>query len=428
MQAAIKASPIMPLRTNRVVILIVVSCFFFYEFAMINIFDVLEVPIRAHYHLTGAQIGLLASLYFYTDMAMIFPASTLLDRYSPRKLITLAMFTCSIGILMVALVSNLYLLAAARLLMGLGGGFCFVGCIRIGANWFQSKHMGRVSGFIVTMGMLGGVMVHAPLALLIDMIGWRWSLIVVAIIGFTITTAIWLVVRDAPEGEKLAIQLRTQKLHQMGVLKSMKLALKHPQNWFCGLYTSLINIPIFMLGALWGVPFLHRVYGLDVVTAALISGMLFFGSMFGSLAAGLTSDLMGRRRRPMLLGAVLSIMTILIIIFVHINNEAFLIVMFFLLGFFTSSQIISYAAVAESNSPMITGTAVGIVSLMAVAGGAVIQPLFGWLLGLGGKQVIGGIVYYSVHNYKTTLWLVPLSFLIAMVLAALVKETYCRRQ
>lgn len=415
------------LRRNSFVVLCVTSLFFFYEFAMTNIFDVLEAPIRQHYHLSGTAIGFLASLYFYTDMAMIFPAGMLLDRYSPRKLITLAMVTCSIGVLMVAMVSNVYLLGFARLLMGLGGGFCFVGCIRVAANWFKPKRMGRVSGFIVTMGMLGGVMVHAPLAYLMSLVGWRMALIVVAIIGFAISAAIWLVVRDAPEGKQFEIQFRTRELQQTGVLKSLFLALKSRQNWFCGLYTSLLNIPIFMLGALWGVPFLVRVYGFDAVTAALISGMLFFGSMFGALAAGFVSDLMGRRRRPMIWGGVLSILTVFVIMFVRVDSELFLIVMFFLLGFITSTQIISYATVAESNSPMITSTAVGIVSLMAVGGGAVIQPLVGWLLGLGGTTTVHGVTYYAVNSYLNALWLIPFCFVIGIILAAFLKETYCRR-
>ena len=42
------------------------------------------------------------------------------------------------------------------------------------------------------------------------------------------------------------------RLRIIGYWRSMRLAFTNPQNWLCGIYTSLLNLPIFIFGGLWG--------------------------------------------------------------------------------------------------------------------------------------------------------------------------------
>lgn len=415
-------------RLYPILILVITSLFFFFEFGIINIFDVLQIPISHAYHLTPGQSGFLDSLYFYTDVAMIFPAGMLLDRYSPKVLIIIALLTCAAGLWSIAMFHSLTILAISRLVMGLGGGFCFAGCMRIAANWFSANTMGRASGLIVTMGMLGGFVAQGPAQDLVDAVGWRFATDIVALIGVLIAVLIAIVVRNAPEATKDLVIHRAKTLQELGVFKSLGMILRKPQNWLAGLYTSLINMPIFMLGGFLGVELLVNLYGYRHSTAAWITGMLFFGSVFGSLAAGWFSDWMKRRRRPMLIGGLLSLAMVLLMIFDMVHNTWLLAILFFALGFFTSAQIISYAFVAETNSPMVTSTAVGIISILAVGGGAVIQPLSGWLLGQGKTTMHLGKAVYSHAAYTHVLWLIPACFVVAIVLACFLRETFCRQQ
>ena len=416
------------IKSNSVLILIVTSLFFFYEFGIINIFDVLQQPISHVYNLTPGESGFVSSLYFYTDLLMIFPAGMLLDRYSPKLLIILALLTCAGGLFCIAVSHSLALLAVSRLVMGLGGGFCFAGCIRVAANWFNAEHMGRASGVIVTIGMLGGAVSQGPMQNLVNMMGWREAVIVVAMIGLVIALLIAVLVQNAPIGSKKRVAERAKHLQELGVWASLKMILRVRQNWLAALYTSLINMPIFMLGGFLGIAMLMRLYNYDHETAAWIASMLFLGAVFGSIAAGVISDWMHRRRRPMLIGGLLSLAAIFSVQFTVTHDTMLLATLFFALGFFTSAQIISYAFVAETNSPMVTSTAVGIISVLAVGGGAIIQPLSGWMLSLGTKTMEHGKAVYSSGAYQSTLWLIPVCFVAAIILASFIKETYCKQQ
>lgn len=99
----------------------------------------------------------------------------------------------------------------------------------------------------------------------------------------------------------------------------------------------------------------------------------------------------------------------------------------FALGFFTSAQIISYPLIAESNSPALTSTALGIASVLIMGGGAVFAPLFGWLLNLyWDHRIVNGVAHYSIHNFYHAMLILPLTALLSLLFACLVKETHCK--
>ncbi|MDF2940869.1 MAG: major facilitator family transporter [Gammaproteobacteria bacterium] len=408
-------------------IVFVASLFFFYLLGLFNIFDSLESYIAAEYSLSPVKMGLVSSLDFYTNIMFLIPAGILLDRYSPRKIICCAVLALATGVMMIALSHSLTMLVLARLLMGMSGSFSLMSGIRVAANWLDSHHMARAVGFIVAMGMFGGFMAQAPMTMLIDHIGWRHALAVVGIMGYVIMLLVWLFVRDMPSHRVEIGANRVQMLNELGVLKSLKLALLSRQNWLCGLYTGLMNLPIYMLGALWGIPYLMQVDGLSDTVAANIAGMLFIGSMVGSPLAGWVSDQMNRRRLPMLIGAVLALIIIEITIHGDFTGTTALLTLFFLLGLITSAQVISYPTVVESNPSSVTGTATSCISMSCLGGGLIIQPLFGYMLTMRGhSQLIDGVMNYPAANYIFALNALPVAFVISFVLAWFVKETYCK--
>lgn len=414
---------------KAILMLLVTSLFFFYEFGLNNIFNVLESPIATSYHLGSASMGFVASLYLYANLIFLIPAGALLDRFSPRKLITAAMFFCSTGVWLVAISNDLWLLMVARFVMGIGGGFCFVGCMRIAVNWFQPKHLATASGVIVTMGMLGGFMVQTPFVWLIGATGWRVGLWIVAFAGYGIMLLIWLVVRDCPKHLTQSIHMRAQTLRSFGVLSSLKQTLGKRQNWACAIYGGCMNIPIAILGAVWGVPYLSHVYALSDAQAATITGMLFIGTMIGSPLMGLLSDRIGLRKPLMITGAVIAIALSMGMIFLVHSSFKLLIILYLFLGIITSTQVLSYPTVAESNAPEVAGTATSIISMMMVIGGIIGQPLYGVLVSLGWSgDMLNGTPVYASSSYFHAIFIVPVIFVLALAMTFWIKETRCQQK
>jgi MFS family permease len=152
--------------------------------------------------------------------------------------------------------------------------------------------------------------------------------------------------------------------------------------------------------------------------------MLFLGALIGGPFIGWCSDKLGLRVLPMKIGVMASIVILVITIFCPVPLAAMK-VLFFLLGFFTAAQIISYALVAESSPSSLTATAVGVVSLFVQGGYIVYQNIFGLLLTAHGEmQMLNGTPVYSLADYQHAALILPLGLLLAYFALSGLKETH----
>jgi len=415
-----------PLQLDNVkawIVIISASLFFFYEFVQMNMFNTINTDLMRAFDLTATQISNISAFYFYADVIFLFPAGIILDHFSTRKVIVTALTVCTLATVALSFVNSYQWMAAMRALSGMGAAFCFLSAMRLATRWFSSKHLALVAGVIVTMAMLGGMVAQTPLAILNREFGWRHTILFDGLLGIVFIAIILWQVRDFPPGSH-ELEHSEKVLHKMGFWHSVFSAWQNPQNWLAGLYTSFLNLPILVIGALWGAQFLKQVHHLNAEQAGTISMMLFLGTIIGSPVLGWISDAMKKRKRPMIICAILSIIVVLAIMYLPGLNFWMLLILFLLLGFITSVQIISYPLIAESNPNALTGTAVGWAAVLIMGGGAFGQPLFGWLLDKhwsGSK--IHGIPFYSAADYHFAWMLFPIMFAIALFITFFIRET-----
>ena len=194
----------------------------------------------------------------------------------------------------------------------------------------------------------------------------------------------------------------------------------------------MMNLPISLLGGIWGILLLTHVYGLSSMQASYVTSLLFFGTIIGSPFFGWLSDKMQRRKRPMLIGCLLSLLFMLMLIYQSGLSLSALMVLFLLLGFTTSTQIISYPYIAESTQPMLTATSVSVASFVVMGGQGVFQPFFGYLMDIHAKAGTNahilqqGISVYAAADFHFAMLIFPASFLVAFLSIFLLKETYCK--
>jgi len=152
--------------------------------------------------------------------------------------------------------------------------------------------------------------------------------------------------------------------------------------------------------------------------------MIFIGSILGCPLAGGLSDMMGRRKPLMILGAVATFLTVIPLFLGVVLSETMLSILFFMLGLFTSTQVISYPLISESNRINNTGAATGIASVIIMGGGGVGQVLFGWLM-----QYHAGVATqdYTVADFQFAMWIFPIATIVALVMVLFTRETFCKR-
>ncbi|HLB58399.1 MAG TPA: MFS transporter, partial [Gammaproteobacteria bacterium] len=131
------------------------ASFFFYGFIQLNLFNAINTQLMQAFHLNAPQLGQLASMYFYANAIFLFPAGILLDRFSTKKLLVIAVLLCTVGTFIFGLASSYSVAAIGRFIVGTGAAFSFLSCIRLASRWFPPSKMALVTGIVVTMAMLG---------------------------------------------------------------------------------------------------------------------------------------------------------------------------------------------------------------------------------------------------------------------------------
>lgn len=412
------------------IVVLTAALFFFYEFIQLNLFNSINVPLMRDFGLDAVQLGQLSSMYFYANAIFVLPAGILLDRFSTKRILLIAVAISTIGTFLFAIAGSQILAAVGRFLVGMGAAFCFLSCIRIASRWFPPNRMAFVTGLVVVMAMLGGLMAQTPFALLTNYVGgWRHAVLIDSLLGVVIFLAVFYIIQDRPPDAQEEAKNDKAQLEKMGLWRCIKAAALNPQNWLGGLYTSLMNLPVFLLGALWGMHFLVTVHHITLVQASYATTLFFVGVMIGSPVFGWFSDKIGRRVLPMKIGGVVSLLVMLFLIFMPGLSLTTLIFLFFLVGFVTSSQVLSYPTIAELNPIYLTSTAVSIDSTCIMVSGFIFQPFFGWVMELGGKhEVVNGITLYNAQDFNHAMLIMPVAFVIALIVTFFMKETYCKAQ
>src|SRR5262249_39047600 len=142
--------------------------------------------------------------------------------------------------------------------------------------------------------------------------------------------------------------------------------------------------------ALWGVPFMVAAYGISTQAASAALAMTWVGIGVGSPLIGWWSDHIGQRCLPLIVSAVLGVLSLVVVIYVPNLPTFLLYVSLFVLGLAASGQSLAFGVVKDNNHPSVTGTAIGFNNMATVAGGALFQPLVGIFLQLNWDGVMQG--------------------------------------
>ncbi len=406
------------------IIFLLSSSFFFYKYLLQVSPSVMTQELMHTFNLSGLQLGNLAAFYFYTYLLMQLPAGLLIDRFSPKRLMTLAITVCALGVLLFAEAKYLGMAEFGRLLIGLGGAAAVIGTTKFISLWFPAKQFALISGLMMTLGMLGAVCAQAPLSLLMNHFGWRGSALILAIIGFCIAVLFLFIARD----KTIADEPQQQPHETHRVLQGLWQIMKNRHSWSISIYSGLAFAPISAFGGLWGVPYLMEVYHLDKTVIASLTSLIFIGFAIGSPIAGWLSDYIQRRKVIMASGTILSLVAILLVLYVPLTT-VLLGIMLFAMGFFTGFFFVSFAHMREMNNPLLSATSIGFINMFNAMCGAFSEPLIGKLLDMGWTHLTrNGIRIFSLHDYHIALLTLPLCLIVSLVALLITKETHCQQQ
>ena len=373
---------------------------------------------------SGALLGLLSSAYFYPYALMQLPAGLLSDSWGPRRSISLFFTVAFVGSVMLGLAGSVLWALIGRTLVGVGVAMLFVPTMKVLAEWFRVKEFATMTAILMVMGGLGSLTAASPLAILSTMIGWRLSFVAVGFFTLLMAALVWLFVRDRPSdlGWPSPAEPTGPSLSAIGLLEGMKRVLLYPRFWPIAIWFFFDCAVFFSFGGLWGGPYLMQIHGLSKAKAGQILSMLAFGMIVGSPFLSFLSDRIFRGRKPVLLlsSFIVLCLTALLAFYTDKLSITALYSICLGLGVFSSAIVVIGFTTAKELFPVqIAGTSTGLVNLFPFAGGALFQPLLGYLLERPGKAGDA----FTLVGYEQAFLALFLCGILAFFACLFVKET-----
>jgi sugar phosphate permease len=399
------------------------AVFYCYEYFLRITPSVMTSELMSAYDLKGGEIGNLSAFYYHAYVPMQIIVGLLMDRYGPRRLLTIACVLCAFGSYLFAGHYGFAVAEFGRFVIGFGSAFAFVGALKLATIWLPPNRFALVSGIIMCLGMIGAMMGDVLLREMVDAIGWQTTIYASAVAGLVLAVFLWLIIRDSSPDHP---NHHTHVINFKGVLKGLALALKNPQIWLNGIVGFLMYLSLSAFAELWGIPYLEQAHGLSKTYAAYANSMIFLGWAVGSPAWGWFSDHIQRRCLPIIIGSIGAFLLILFLLYVPHLSTAMVYGVLFLFGIFSSVQILVFAICHETSKMKVAGTAIALTNMIVMIGGNVFQPFIGKLLDMEwSHQLVGGARVYSGHAYQIALSVIPIGlFIAAFIVIFLIRETH----
>lgn len=383
---------------------------------------VLAKDLMQAFDATGATIGLLSAMYFYSYAAFMVPGGVLIDGVGPRWVVSAGGAVMGVGSLAMGLAASSPLLFAGRLMVGLGATVTFTGTLKIAANWFPTSHFGTMSALTATVGLLGALVGSAPLAALAAAASWRGALLVIGAITILSAALCAVLVRDEPVR---ASTLTAGSFRD--VLDGTIAVLRNPYTWppflcFFFLYAAMGNF------FLWSVPFLRDVYGFTTTRAALYASLPSVAMLASAPLTGYVSDHVLKRRKLPYVGLALGLFLVWLALVATLGALPLLGVclLFFAMGIVGSAFVLTWPIGREVNPPGLAGIAVAVANLGGFVGAALTQGPVGAVLDAHwAGAMAGGARVYPVEAYRGAFAICAGFVLVAAAISLLLMETRC---
>jgi len=233
-----------------------------------------------------ADLALSSGLWYIAFAAMQIPVGWGLDRYGPRETVAfLLALGGGGGALVFALATAPWHAHVAMALLGVGCAPVMMGSFFIFARTLPPASMSAAGGAVVGLGSLGNMLGAAPLVWVVNQIGWRETLLVLALVTLAVAATIFLYVKNP---ERPAGKLPPARLREL---------LKVRELWPILPLLSVTYAASACIRGLWAGPYLVEVFGASDYLIGWVTLGMGLAMVTANLSVGWIVRLFGSDKR-----------------------------------------------------------------------------------------------------------------------------------
>ncbi len=307
-----------PSKVYRWVVLVFVSLAMFGNYYFYDALSPLADILQKQLHFTDQNIGLLNSFYSIAPIATVLIGGFIIDRIGARRATFLFGVICMIGAVITASTASFIVMAAGRLVFGMGAESLIVAVTTALAKWFRGKELSFAFGVNLVIARFGTLLAQSsPSWARSAYTSWQkpwWigvGFVTLCVIGPAIY---WILEVQAEKKYSLGQAGGTDKIVPADILKFGR------SYWYVVILCVVFYSAIFPFET-FAVKFFQHTQHMPLDDAGLLLSILTLSTMVGTPLFGLLADRVGKRALLMIFGSALLVPVFLIMAYVHSSRN-----------------------------------------------------------------------------------------------------------
>jgi MFS family permease len=357
---------------------------------------------------TDTQIGTLNAIYSFPNIVMVLIGGLIVDRFGTRLSTLLFAIVCTIGAVLTAISPLFPVMAAGRLVFGLGAESMIVAITVAIGQWFVGKQLGFAFGLNLSIARAGSYAADLSTSWFKPLYdaGWQQPLwLAAAFVATSVLACVlyYVLERAAAKRFTLTSSSQSDRIVWRDLLRFDK------SYWYVvGLCVTFYSV-IFPFRSTFAIKYFQHAHGLSLEQAGTMNGYVFLAAIFATPLFGLMVDRLGRRAAFMAFGTFLLCTVFPLLAYTNAN----LWISTALIGVaFSLVPAVLWPAVPYLVEPERLGTAYGLMTMLQNIG------LFVCNLAAGALNDASGAGPNNPAGYTPMLWMFLLLSLFGFVFAA----------
>lgn len=312
------------------------------------------------FDISAAQLSSFVMLQLLVYAGMQVPVGLLVDRFGPRKVLTVGAVVLTLAQAGFAFAETYPAALVARLFVGMGDAMTFICVLRLVNTWFGERRIPVITQLTGVLGQLGAIIAAAPMTWALSALGWTGAYLVAASVGVVIVVALLLVVHDAPgQRSRTGPPMRPAE-----VRASLSASWQHPGTRLGFWMHFSTQFSATTLGMLWGYPFFVRGEGQSEAAAALLLTVMVVAVMTAGPVLGWRITVRPWHRSTLVLGIVSSIVVVWTVVLAWPGDAPFplLLLLVVVVGVGGPASMIGFDLGRTSNPTERLASATGIIN------------------------------------------------------------------
>ena len=372
---------------------------------------------------SASAITSLGAIYLLVYASLQLFIGMLADRHGGVKITLICGLFLCIGSVLFPLSNSLPILYLSRALVGIGASGMYLCIIKETDMLFNPKHFAPLLGLFCMIGYGGGLFGTRPFRGVVDMMGWRWALLLVAGVSVVFLVMTYFAGR--------AYMGKSAVISEKPVLERTKQVIMNTKAYPLFI-AGMINFSIyFSIQATIGPKFIGDFLKVDPGQSTKYTFIMMLFTMATMFTSGHLSRMMGDKRKPFLVfGSVNILIAVLILLTGSIFKfpAPFFLLAYIMLAISGGLTPVTVSFVKELNPRDVAALSVGLQNTVSYVAVAVSANLIGLILDVfkGRAVSINGAWAYPAEAYTTIFSLMLIFSLVAVLASFRARETHGR--